>query len=114
MHLLEVIRFILKVHDEAGLDYQRMGGLLLKTYGVTLPWGLVRDIIDTLHQQPPSGQNGPIHGVEWAMHGFEIIVRNSPTVEMSEDISDQLKQLNYDWDEEFVSQVILAQRSMKG
>lgn len=114
MHVLRLIKFILIVQDEASLGYQRMGGLLLQTFGVTLPWNLVRDIIDTLHNQPPSVQNSPIHGVEWAMRGFEMIFREPPTVEMSEDISDQLKQLDYDWDEEFVSQVIIAQTRMEG
>lgn len=109
MKFLEIVEFILRVHDETGLDHQKIGGLL-ESRGISLPWYHVRDVIDMLHDHPPSVQGGPTYGVEWAMRGFDIITETFPTIEKIEDICDRLKkqELNYDWDIELIHRVILA------
>lgn len=108
MNLLETIEFILRVHDESSFDHEGIGSLL-EYRGVTMPWHLVRDIINTLHHHPPSVEDGPIYGVDWAMRGFQFIIEDFATSEMSENTSSRLQELNYDWDNDFVCRIILAQ-----
>lgn len=112
MDILKTIEFILKTHDKAGFlhgfYYERIGRML-KVHGITMPWYLVRDIIDTLHHHPPCLlEDGPIYGVEWAMRGYRIIIENYDEGETRENICKLLKALDYDWHDEFVRQVILA------
>lgn len=109
MKFLEIVEFILRVHDEAGLDHQRIGALL-ESHGITLPWYHARDVIEMLHDHPPSAQTGHAYGVKWAMRGFDIIMQTAPTMEDVEDICDRLKdeEHDYDWDSEIIRRVVLA------
>lgn len=98
MLFLEIVELILNVHEAIGIDDLRIWGLLT-SYGVTVSYFHVCDVVAMLHDHPPSIEGGLTYNIDWAMEGFRIIVENFSTLETNECISDQLKRkgLNYDW-----------------
>lgn len=105
MRFLEIIEFILRVHDEAAFDHEEIGSML-EARGVNMPWALVRDIIDTLHKPI---DNGTIKSIVWTMRGFQIILEGYYAGQESVVILDRLRKRNYDWDHEFVCMIMLTE-----
>lgn len=109
MLFLEIVEFILNVHEAIGIDDLEIWGLLT-SYGVVVPYFHVRDVVMMLYDHPPSIEGGLTYNVDWAMGGFRIIEENFSTLETSEHISDQLKRkgLNYDWSIDLIGRFIDA------
>ena len=108
MNLLEAIRFILNTHDETGFDHEGIGRLL-SVHGIGMPCCLVQGIIDTMHYNPTDVKEGPIYDVNWSMSGFQIIMDGYFAGTMSVDIITRLKEMNYNWDHDFVCMIMFAE-----
>lgn len=109
MKFLEIIRYILYLHHVAGLGHKEIRATL-EDCGLTVPWFHIFDVIEMLHDHPPAVDGGHIYNIDWAMGGFRVIMEDFPTAEMSQEVSDRLKELDlgYNWDVELIRGVILA------
>lgn len=105
MKFFETIKFILTAYAVSGYDHELIG-IILEYRGVTIPWHLVRDIVATMHPYPLDSD--PVSDVEWCMRGFRIILDHFAAGQTSMDIIYWLHDMSYDWDPDFVSEIVIT------
>lgn len=108
MNLYDTIFLILRAYDADSSTFEELCSML-ELRGIFMRSHLVRDITAKFSPRPADG-DGPIDSIDYTMRGFRIIIQDIDAGVMSQDITNHLKRMNYDWDHDFVCEIIFTYR----
>lgn len=107
MNLLQTLYIILQMHLGYVSDCHEIESIL-ETYGIWFPTYIIRNVIEILYDHPRSEEDDPVHGVDWCMQGFRLILRGIAADDTSEQITMRLGEQGYGWSLGFVGELILT------